>query len=83
MRAFRQIFYNQIWIQSGHSIFDQKLIEAIDIVLDKRISILDHMQSSRGVVTNSGRQFMSSKANIRTERNSTVRKAMVSTEYIG
>ena len=48
------------------------MTEAIDIVVDVRISVPDHTQSSRDVETNSARQFTSSKVNVRTERNPTV-----------
>jgi hypothetical protein len=59
------------------------MTESIDIVVDEGMSVPGHMQSSRDVETNSARQFTSSKVNVRTERNPTVRKAMASPGHIG
>ena len=59
------------------------MTEAIDIVMDEKLSVPDHTQSSRDVETKSSRQFTSSKVNVRTERNPTVRKTMASPGHTG
>jgi hypothetical protein len=53
-------------------------MSAIDIVMDEGILYPDKLHISDAEVKDPWTQFMALKVNIRTERNPTVRKAMIS-----
>lgn len=76
-------FANYSWIRGSHNISDERLMDAIDIVLNEGMLYPDKIQVNNTEVMDPWTQFMAMKVNVRTERNPTVRKAMISPEHEG
>jgi len=72
---------NKVWVRGVHDISNEKMMEAIDIVLDEGCFPGKLHVNESEIMDMS--QFMSRKVNMRTERNPTVRKAMASSGHEG
>ena len=72
---------NKVWVRGVHDISNEKMMEAIDIVLDEGCFPGKLHVNESEIMDMS--QFMARKVNMRTERNPTVRKAMASSGHEG
>jgi hypothetical protein len=62
-------YANYSWTRGSHNISDERLMSAIDIVMDEGILYPDKLHVSDAEVKDPWTQFMALKVNIRTERN--------------
>ena len=72
---------NKVWVRGVHDISNEKMMEAIDIVLDEGC-FPEKLHVNESEIMDMS-QFMARKVNMRTERNPTVRKAMASSGHEG